>query len=254
MNSVSGAFLAQSAAIRAWLADRDELEFEADSVLSGWDVRTLVGHILLIHVGLLKRLAQPTDQPPVAAHEFVSRYRRDVAMINSSTLEMVSNKVPAALRAELDAAATDVEAVLAGPLPRAVDTPRGPITTADFLTTRVVELVVHSDDLSRSLTDVEPVELARPALASAVRSLAGFLAARHPGRSVEVRVPPFVAVQAIEGPRHTRGTPGNVIEADPITWLRLATGRLRWAQAIADGSVRASGNRADLSDYLPVLS
>jgi uncharacterized protein (TIGR03083 family) len=254
MSSDGEALLAQSAVIRAWLADRDQSEFEVDSVLRGWDVRTLVGHILLSHVGLLKRLTQPTDQPPVAAHEFVTRYRRDVVMINSSTLEMVSNKAPDVLRAELDKAAAEVEAALAVPLPRTVDTPRGPINTADFLATRVIELVVHSDDLSRSLTDAKPVELMHPALASAVRSLAGFLAARHPGRSVEVRVPPFVAVQAIEGPRHTRGTPGNVIEVDPITWLRLATGRVAWAQAIANGSVRASGHRADLSDYLPMLS
>ena len=60
--------------------------------------------------------------------------------------------------------------------------------------------------------------------------LAGMLPARYPGRSVEVRVPPFTAVQCIEGPRHTRGTPPNVIETDPLTFLRLATGRLAWSE------------------------
>jgi hypothetical protein len=69
-----------------------------------------------------------------------------------------------------------------------------------------------------------------------------------------VRVPPFVAVQAIAGPRHTRGTPPNVVETDPLTWLRLASGRVSFATAVADGAVRASGTRADLSAYLPVLS
>jgi hypothetical protein len=93
----------------------------------------------------------------------------------------------------------------------------------------------------------------RPALAAAVRGVAGLLPARYPGRSVEVRVPPFTAVQCIEGPRHTRGTPPNVVETDPLTFLRLATGRLAWAEAVADGSVRASGNRADLSEQLPLL-
>jgi hypothetical protein len=91
-------------------------------------------------------------------------------------------------------------------------------------------------------------------LTIAVRSLAGILAARHPGRSVEVRVPPFVAVQSVAGPRHTRGTPPNVVETDGVTFLRLATGRLRWADAVATGAVAASGNRADLSEQLPLLS
>ena len=94
----------------------------------------------------------------------------------------------------------------------------------------------------------------RSALAAAVRAVAGLLPARYPGRSVEVRVPPFIAVQCIEGPRHTRGTPPNVIETDPLTFLRLAIGQLAWSTAVADGSVRASGNRADLSEQLPLLA
>lgn len=121
-------------------------------------------------------------------------------------------------------------------------------------TGRLVELVVHSDDLSRSVPDVAPVALDRGALAAATRVLAELLAAQAPGRSVEVRVPPFVAVQAVAGPRHTRGTPPNVVETDPLTWLRLATGRVEFAAAVAAGTVRASGNRADLTPYLPVLS
>jgi putative sterol carrier protein len=66
-------------------------------------------------------------------------------------------------------------------------------------------------------------------------------------------VPPYGAVQCVEGPRHTRGTPPNVVETDPVTWVRLAAGKLRWAEAVAAGSVRASGVRADLSGYLPVM-
>jgi putative sterol carrier protein len=67
-----------------------------------------------------------------------------------------------------------------------------------------------------------------------------------------VRVPPFAAVQCVEGPRHTRGTPPNVVETDPASWVRLATGRLRWADAVAAGKIAASGPRADLSGYLPL--
>jgi len=91
------------------------------------------------------------------------------------------------------------------------------------------------------------------ALRAASRYLAGLLAARSPGRAVEVRVPPYAAVQCIEGPRHTRGTPPNVVEMDPVTWIRLAAGLLSWADALASGAVRASGVRADLAPYLPVL-
>jgi hypothetical protein len=80
------------------------------------------------------------------------------------------------------------------------------------------------------------------------------LAAQAPGRSVEVRIPPFAAVQAIAGPRHTRGTPPNVVETDPVTWLRLATGRAAFADTVATGATRSTGGRADLTPYLPLLS
>jgi Bacterial SCP ortholog len=90
----------------------------------------------------------------------------------------------------------------------------------------------------------------RAVLRDAVRALLADLARRAPGRSVEVRVPPYGAVQAVAGPRHTRGTPPNVVETDPTTWILVATGRLAWSDAVADGRIRASGNRADLTDHL----
>ncbi|GAA4685571.1 sterol carrier family protein [Nocardioides nanhaiensis] len=77
---------------------------------------------------------------------------------------------------------------------------------------------------------------------------------RAPGHSVEVRVPPFAAVQVVPGVRHTRGTPPAVVETDAATWIALASGALTWAQAEADGRVRASGERADLSPYLPLTA
>jgi len=78
------------------------------------------------------------------------------------------------------------------------------------------------------------------------------LQARAPGRAVEVRVPPYAAVQVIGGGTHTRGTPRAVIETDADTWIALATGALTWAAAVEQGRVRASGERADLSPYLPL--
>lgn len=95
-------------------------------------------------------------------------------------------------------------------------------------------------------------EPGRPLLKGAVRVLLDRLAEIAPGRSVEVRVPPYAAVQVVEGPRHTRGTPANVIEMDAGTWIRLATGRLDWAAALDQGLVRASGQRADLSGLIPL--
>ncbi len=95
-------------------------------------------------------------------------------------------------------------------------------------------------------------EPAREELARAVRVSLRALARIAPGAAVEVRVPPFAAVQCGAGPRHTRGTPPNVVETDPRTWLELATSRLTWTDAITDGRVRASGPRADLSDWLPL--
>jgi uncharacterized SCP-like protein len=87
---------------------------------------------------------------------------------------------------------------------------------------------------------------------AAVRFLLDLLVAAAPGKSVEVRVPPYAAVQCVEGLRHTRGTPPNVVEMDPRTWLELATGRTEWAGALHDGRIRAGGSRADLSAHLPV--
>jgi Bacterial SCP ortholog len=94
--------------------------------------------------------------------------------------------------------------------------------------------------------------VARPLLATAVRYCLEELADRAEGNSVEVRVPPFGVTQCIEGPRHTRGTPPNVVETDAQTWLGLATGQLLWADAIGSGKVHASGGRADLSSVLPL--
>jgi hypothetical protein len=96
-------------------------------------------------------------------------------------------------------------------------------------------------------------EPARDDLRDATRFLLEELAARAPGRSVEVRVPPHGAVQCVEGPRHTRGTPPNVVELDPLTWVHLGAGRLAWADAVAQGRVAASGGRADLGDLLPLV-
>jgi hypothetical protein len=95
--------------------------------------------------------------------------------------------------------------------------------------------------------------LDRPATATAVRFTLEELGIRAPGRSVEVRVPPFGVVQCIEGLQHRRGTPPNVIETDADTWLGLAAGTLDPATAAGEGRLRVSGTRADLTAYLPLF-
>ena len=119
--------------------------------------------------------------------------------------------------------------------PRRLD-PRGPENVAAVL--RALD------------ADAAPQEQAQRV---AVRYLLGLLAARHPGRVLEVRIPPVAAVQCLPGPAHTRGTPPNVVETDPVTWIRLAAGRLGWADAVGSGAVHASGPRADLAPYLPLI-
>ncbi len=103
----------------------------------------------------------------------------------------------------------------------------------------------------------DPEGVAKPPkaqVATAVRLSARLLAQRAPGHSVELRIPPYVAVQCIEGPRHTRGTPPNVVEADPLVWVQLVLGLTTFDAAVAQGRVQSSGSRAgDVAHCLPIL-
>jgi hypothetical protein len=91
-----------------------------------------------------------------------------------------------------------------------------------------------------------------PEILKSVKETLTRLVEINPGRAIEVRVPPYSAVQCGQGPTHTRGTPPNVIEMDADTWLALATGATDWASAMQTGKISASGARADLSEYLPL--
>jgi uncharacterized protein (TIGR03083 family) len=256
------ALLEQSRTVREWLAGLDAADFTEQTPLPGWDVRTLTGHLVLVHRGLAQVLARPTGERPLPNHEFVRRYRRDVEMITESTLLATADHSGPVLVEQLGGAIHEIAELLASHDPRSVvGAARGPVTAGDILATRIVEVVVHADDLSRSLPERAPILLHRAALSRCTRTLAEILAGQQPGRSVEVRVPPYAAVQCSiasavgdAGPSHTRGTPPNVVETDPLSFLRLATGRITWDQAMADGTIRASGLRADLTTALPLFS
>lgn len=232
------------------------------SGLTGWDVRTLFAHIVR-QTGLLPQLvAQARPGMTGAAGAGGSGRLTDLDSWAVSTAGIAdrldaTTKEAAALMGDPVAALAAEAELLAGAEADALRTDLvvpdvfNGMRALDFTVTRLVELVVHSDDLARA-TGVDVV-LERNAVAAVVRLLADALAARAPGNSVEVRIPPYAAVQCVAGPRHTRGTPPNVVETDPLTWIRLATGRTTWPAALAAARLTAGGERADLSAYLPVL-
>lgn len=111
---------------------------------------------------------------------------------------------------------------------------------------------ISTDDGRAALAAMRAGDAPPAARATAVRYLLQLLAEKAPGHTVEVRVPPYGAVQVLEGPRHTRGTPPNVVETDPETWIALATGAEGWDAAAAAGRILASGVRADVSELLPL--
>jgi uncharacterized protein (TIGR03083 family) len=245
------AYLDQAVAAAGWLADLPADVFATPSVLPDWDVRALLGHLVASKSGLAAGLALRGEPPALPPADYVQAYRPAADGITAMTKDITGHQTPDELLAQLRAPFDLPEGVKDGTV---VAAPRGPMKAVDFIRTRLLDLVVHCDDLSQSVPGRTPLPLLRPALASTVRLLAEILAQLAPGRSVEVRVPPFVAVQAVPGPPHKRGTPPNVVEVDPTTWLRVATGRQPFRDAVAVGAIRASGTRADLTAYLPVLS
>ena len=129
-------------------------------------------------------------------------------------------------------------------------------TAAPWAAQRLLGRELLSDQEAASFTGPDGTQgpsLSRAGLAKAVRLSVRMLAQEAPGHSVEVRVPPFGVAQCLPGPRHTRGTPPNVVEMDAVTWLSLATGLTTWEDATASGGVRASGVRADLGAHLPLV-
>ncbi|CAL9509454.1 hypothetical protein HMPREF1486_05016 [Streptomyces sp. HPH0547] len=231
--------------------------FALPSGLPGWDVHHLLVHIAQQIEAVPGQLGRPETEVSTRTPE-LSLTRWALATAGAAErLDEATRREAAEVTdgpARIDRAVADLEPVIESAVREDLVIPHdfGRMRMLDFTVSRLVELVVHSDDLARA-TGVR-VALDRQATAAAVRVLADALAAKAPGGSVEVRVPPFAVVQAVEGPRHTRGTPPNVVETDPLTWIRLATGRTSWAEALATPHLAASGERSDLSALLPVLS
>ncbi|MCK9930985.1 maleylpyruvate isomerase N-terminal domain-containing protein [Frankia sp. Mgl5] len=201
--------------------------------------------------GAESNLARTGGAPLVTAADYLAGTGARAEAIAATARDLAAGQAPEAVREAFRDAVTGAAADLARLPPdeiadRLVIIPGGRMRLGEFLLTRAVEAVVHGLDLG--------VPPARPALKTAVRLFTSMLAERAPGHAVELRVPPFSAVQIVEGPRHTRGTPPNVVEADPAAFVLIATGRLAWEAALADGRIRASGERADLRFLLPLLA
>lgn len=233
-------------------------EAAAPSGLGDWTVAELIAH-LAGGIGVVHQfLARPEPAPPpLALVAYLAGTHTVAAEVAERAHTLAATTGPGhlveLLRTETAAATAAVEAALRDNPDRMVNTRRGALPLADWLVTRLVEAAVHTLDLGRALG--RPVAVEPTAMRVAVQALADLLAARAPGPAVEVRIPPYAAVQCVAGPRHTRGTPANVVElATPADWLLLATGRLPWSEALATGAVRASGERADLARLLPLMS
>ncbi|MEU6577689.1 sterol carrier family protein [Streptomyces sp. NPDC046805] len=221
--------------------------------LDGWTVRELVAHIGMAVSAVQRSL----DRPEPA--------KRDAAVLDWPFATSGNSAAIADFTRRLAEENPDLDAYLAGvrqslsefldrhPGSRLLETSAGAMPLDDYLVTRAVELVVHTDDLNAAVPGLD-VPYDRQALAATTRLLADALAVKAPGGATEVRVPPYAVVQCVEGSRHTRGTPPNVVETDPLTWVRLATGRTAWRDAVARADVSASGERADLEGLLPLMS
>jgi uncharacterized protein (TIGR03083 family) len=246
------AVLAQFGKVRDAVHTLTPDELAAPTRLGDWTVRDLATHIAMAveSVSDALDLDEPAE-PELGSHDilfasagFSDAVARGVRNLAERTPDL------GALLAQTEERLTERLGQASGA--RLLATWAGAVTLTDYLVTRALELVVHTDDLNDAVPGLDtPYD--RHALAACTRLLADALAARAPGGSTEVRVPPYAVVQCVEGPRHTRGTPPSVVETDPLTWIRLATGREDWRRAVAEARVSASGERSDLGDLLPLM-
>ncbi|MBD0670710.1 maleylpyruvate isomerase family mycothiol-dependent enzyme [Streptomyces sp. CBMA156] len=257
---VRAALAGQTRALRAAVDALGTGQLDLPTRLGRWRVRELLAHLAvqLDHVPAhLDDL--PEGRPPLDLLGWVARVGSVAPLLDeqagqrrAAEFDGDAASVAAAFGRAADALADLLERPEAADPARRFEIRLGSMALSDMLVTRLVETVVHADDLAAALgLDAFPHD--RQAVAAVTRLLADALADQAPGGAVELRVPPYAVVQAVEGPRHTRGTPPNVVETDPLTWIRLATGRAGWAAAVEAAAVSASGERSDLGAYLPVL-
>ncbi|MYZ38509.1 MULTISPECIES: maleylpyruvate isomerase family mycothiol-dependent enzyme [unclassified Streptomyces] len=262
---IRAAVLAQFGNVREAVVGLTAEQLALPTALGDWTVRELVSHLALAIESVNRTIelsAELSTQQPVTTSiptastpvlpllrwpfvtaDLAPDISRDVkAVAASASPDELFERTAGRIAALLPATPDD----------RVITTRVGAMRLGDFLVTRTIELIVHTDDLNRAVAGLG-VPYDRQALAACTRLLADALAVKAPGASTEVRIPPYAVVQCVEGPRHTRGTPPNVVETDPLTWIRLATGRTTWREALQAAHVSASGERADLGGLLPLM-
>jgi uncharacterized protein (TIGR03083 family) len=224
----------------------------APTRLTGWTVADLAGHVIsALELMGAALSAPPPSGPPVNIVDYYAGAGAFASVVDERARDRAAGRSLDQLREDLAVALRGAVDAVAAADPKRLISLRRALPLEEFLVTRCVEGTVHTLDLADAVGAEPPLD--PDAVAASVRLLTQMLAAHAPGRAVEVRIPPYAAVQCLPGPRHTRGTPPNTVETDPITWLELTTGRLPWADALVTGRVRASGVRADVSGQLPLL-
>lgn len=217
-------------------------------------VHALLAWLVVCASEVLSALSTSTSARPVDVGDLILGGRVRQHAKGDLAAELAAHQDGRTLAIHLGQQMDEIQVRVGEPtVPAVVSTDGRAARTLDLLRATAVDLVLAADDLAASLPGRE-MRWSRECVATATRALAEALAGRHPGRSIEVRVPPYAAVQCGTGddPTHTRGTPPNVVEIEPMTFVRLAHGRTRFADELRQGRVTASGTRSDLSAWFPL--
>ncbi|GAB3623518.1 hypothetical protein GCM10027418_16010 [Mariniluteicoccus endophyticus] len=245
----------QAGIVSALLSRLSQSDYTRLTPRPGHRVGTLVGTLIVCEADLIGALSRSTSARPgsladyLQGERFTRHNREDLAR------ELAQHESGASLAEQFRSQADELKMLLDEPtVPSVVTVGHQSLRLVDLLRATTIELLLGTDDLDTALPHHD-IEWSREALATGVRALTEVIAQRHPGRSIEVRVPPFAAVQCGMGddPSHTRGTPPNVVETDARTFLRLVHDRTRFADEVAAGRLHASGTRSDLSAWFPLL-
>lgn len=243
---------AQARHVGAFLSTLPAPAFARPTRLPGWDLRLLTAHLVHLQQQMIEDVREGTTARPASTGELMRTIQAHGRRITEHAETIAAEDDGPTLARQLRRNVGELASLVDKEMPDVVASVP-PLRMRDHLRLAAIEWVIHSDDIN-AVFGAQPIPIDAQAQADAVRCLAEVLAQANPGHSIEVRVPPLSAVQCgLPGdPTHTRGTPPNVVEAEPMVFARLASGRVSFADAVGNG-LTASGTRADISDMLPLL-
>lgn len=262
--SLAEMLLAQMQAVLQWLGPLTPQEFRHRNSADGWTVRHLIGHLLAAQDDLLAAISRPSTSRTLSLNHYLRRRRARTSHPHGHAAEVCGTDRDEVLVEHLAAVVGELRIALDLLDATVVDEHRDPVRVVDLLRVELAHWVAHGEDLRDVLPHRGSVATPRRVMADAVRLFTDALAKEFPGRSIELRVPPFAAVQLGvphsgagsgpgQGPSHTRGTPPNVVEMNAQTLLRLAAGSGSWTGEKTAGNLSASGPHADLRTVWPLL-